>query len=174
VDERSFKNRPSTDDCHPKLRWLRKFDTGHRPPREIKVDEYEKVQKPLPQNGCNVELTRLTMPDDEQWLDGLMQGRWTAASWSLASEGGLAFRREEAERMRAGLQKFQAPNTLPVQQPTLSPPDSGALRSRRVHLQDSGIKANAKRIVPNRPKPEQLTVHNLETGSDHDSAPDHT
>jgi hypothetical protein len=68
VDERSFKNRPSTDDCHPKLRWLRKFDTGHRPPREIKVDEYEKVQKPLPQNGCNVELTRLTMPDDEQWF----------------------------------------------------------------------------------------------------------
>ena len=51
-----------------KLRWLRKFDTGHGSPREIKVDEYEKIQEPLPQNGCNVELTRLTMPDDEQWF----------------------------------------------------------------------------------------------------------
>lgn len=51
-----------------KLRWLRKFDTGHGSPREIKVDEDEKIQEPLPQNGCNVELTRLTMPDDEQWF----------------------------------------------------------------------------------------------------------
>jgi hypothetical protein len=51
-----------------KLRWFRKFDTGHGSPREIKVDEYEKIQEPLPQNGCNVELTHLTMPDDEQWF----------------------------------------------------------------------------------------------------------
>lgn len=51
-----------------KLRWLRKFDTGHGSPREIKVDECENIQEPLPQNGCNVELTRLTMPDDEQWF----------------------------------------------------------------------------------------------------------
>ena len=51
-----------------KLRWLRKFDTGHSSPREMKVDENENIQEPLPQNGCNVELTRLIMPDDEQWF----------------------------------------------------------------------------------------------------------
>jgi hypothetical protein len=51
-----------------KVRWLRKFDTGNGSPREIKVDEYEKIQEPLPQNGCNVEVTRLAMPDDEQWF----------------------------------------------------------------------------------------------------------
>jgi hypothetical protein len=51
-----------------KLRWLRKFDTGDGSPREMKVDEDEKIQEPLPQNGCNVELTRLTMPDEEQWF----------------------------------------------------------------------------------------------------------
>ncbi|HTU44849.1 MAG TPA: hypothetical protein VMF91_07295 [Bryobacteraceae bacterium] len=51
-----------------KLRWLRKFNTGNGSPREIRVDEYEQIQGPLPQNGCNVELTRLTMPDDEQWF----------------------------------------------------------------------------------------------------------
>jgi hypothetical protein len=51
-----------------KLRWLRKFDTAHGSPREIEVDEYEKIQEPLPQNGCNVELTHLTMPDDEHWF----------------------------------------------------------------------------------------------------------
>ena len=51
-----------------KLRWLRKFDTGHSSPREIKVDENENIPEPLPQNGCNVELTRLIMPDGEQWF----------------------------------------------------------------------------------------------------------
>lgn len=51
-----------------KVRWLRKFDTGDSSPREIPVDEYEKIQEPLPQNGCNVELTRLTMSDDKQWF----------------------------------------------------------------------------------------------------------
>ena len=37
-----------------KLRWLRKFATGNGSPREIEVDEYEKIQEPLPQKGCNV------------------------------------------------------------------------------------------------------------------------
>ena len=68
MDERGSKFNPALTIVTRKLRWIRKFDTGHGSPREIKVDEYEKIQEPLPQNGCNVELTRLLMPDDEQWF----------------------------------------------------------------------------------------------------------
>lgn len=51
---------------------------------------------------------------------GLMQARWTPAIWRLASLGLLAFTREEAERMGAGLQRLQAQQLLRLQQPTLA------------------------------------------------------
>ena len=39
---------------------------------------------------------------------GLMQARWTPASWRLAAAGLLSFEREEVRRMRVGLERFQA------------------------------------------------------------------
>ncbi len=45
-----------------KLRWLRKFDTSGSSPREVPLDK-----TPLPALGCNVELTRITLPGGEIW-----------------------------------------------------------------------------------------------------------
>ncbi len=43
---------------------------------------------------------------------GLMQARWNTATWRLASAGLLAFGRDEAERMCAGLPRFEVPGTF--------------------------------------------------------------
>ena len=61
-----------------KLRWLRKFDTGHSSPREIEVDENEKIQEPLPHNGCRHRLA------DDRPL------RISALIWNDSSESKLS------------------------------------------------------------------------------------
>ena len=65
------------------------------------------------------EIGHVLLGSSEHTRGGLMQGRWSPETWRLASSGLLAFSREEAERMNAGLQRFQAP-PLRVQQPNLS------------------------------------------------------
>jgi hypothetical protein len=52
-----------------KVRWLRKFDTAKQVPEEIPLDSKEKPlgKRVLPEIGCNVELTRITLRDDEVW-----------------------------------------------------------------------------------------------------------
>jgi hypothetical protein len=66
------------------------------------------------------EIGHVLLGSSEHASGGLMQARWTAATWRLASAGLLAFRREEAELMSAGLQRFEGRHQLPVQQPTLA------------------------------------------------------
>ena len=66
------------------------------------------------------EIGHVLLGSSEHARGGLMQSRWTAANWHLASAGLLAFRRDEAERMGAGVQRFQARYLSPVQQPTLA------------------------------------------------------
>jgi hypothetical protein len=52
-----------------KQRWLRKFDTALPWPQEIPLDEDEKpaAQRPPPTLGCNVELTRVKLPQGDIW-----------------------------------------------------------------------------------------------------------
>lgn len=52
-----------------KLRWLRKFDTTKRGPEEIPLDSDEKPSngRALPMLGCNVELTQVTLSNEEVW-----------------------------------------------------------------------------------------------------------
>ena len=52
-----------------KVRWLRKFDTAKQPPEEIPVDIKEKPVggQALPTFGCNVELTRIRLPNNTIW-----------------------------------------------------------------------------------------------------------
>ena len=52
-----------------KIRWLRKFDTGRGMPTEIPLgdDEAPKDRRPLPQHGCNVELTRIEPRAEDVW-----------------------------------------------------------------------------------------------------------
>lgn len=66
-------------DVHPfvataKQRWLRKFDTGGASPVEIPLGPNAKPldpDRPLPRDGCNVELTRLSVDDSVWWTLGL-------------------------------------------------------------------------------------------------------
>jgi hypothetical protein len=55
------------------------------------------------------EIAHVLLGSSQHAIGGLMQARWTPASWRLASAGLLAFRREEVEGIRAGLQRFQSP-----------------------------------------------------------------
>lgn len=53
-----------------KTRWLRKFGTAGGAPLEIEVDAQEKLAAggPLPERGCNVELTHIKLPQkSESW-----------------------------------------------------------------------------------------------------------
>jgi len=66
------------------------------------------------------EVGHVLLGSSEHPSAGLMQARWTAATWRLASAGLLAFTREEAELMSARLQRFEGQHRLPLQQPTLA------------------------------------------------------
>jgi hypothetical protein len=52
-----------------KQRWLRKFDTAGPTPEEIPLDDAERPVggRPLPERGCNVELTRVGLPAGIVW-----------------------------------------------------------------------------------------------------------
>jgi hypothetical protein len=50
-----------------KQRWLRKFDTLSGSEIPLGPDELPLGGLPLPQEGCNVELTKLTLPDGAVW-----------------------------------------------------------------------------------------------------------
>lgn len=52
-----------------KIRWLRRFDTGKQPPEEIPLDSKEKALagQDFLEFGCNVELTRIKLPNSEIW-----------------------------------------------------------------------------------------------------------
>ena len=52
-----------------KQRWLRKFDTTVRVPQERALDNEEKPhdKRSLPALGCNVELTRVRLPNGDVW-----------------------------------------------------------------------------------------------------------
>lgn len=53
-----------------KRRWLRKFDTGTSPPAEVELDSEEKPTngRKLPDDGCNVEFTAVTVgPTGDKW-----------------------------------------------------------------------------------------------------------
>lgn len=52
-----------------KRRWLRKFDTTAQVVREIPLNSDERPlnQDPLPNLGCNVELTEIKLPNDDIW-----------------------------------------------------------------------------------------------------------
>jgi hypothetical protein len=59
-----------------KTRWLRKFDVTGSDVRELALDANERLLRPtdtLPQEGCNVELTRVTGVDNASrwWTFGL-------------------------------------------------------------------------------------------------------
>lgn len=58
---------PASTIVTQKRRWVRKFDTSDGSPREIQVDEDEGIREPLPDRGCNVEFTKLTMPNGKLW-----------------------------------------------------------------------------------------------------------
>jgi hypothetical protein len=61
------------------------------------------------------EIGHVLLGSSEHASSGLMQARWTPATLRLASAGLLAFRREEAERIGAGLQRIQARRQSPAQ-----------------------------------------------------------
>jgi hypothetical protein len=68
-----------------KVRWLRKFDTENFVPEEIELDDMEKPvdkERPLPSQGCNVELTQVRVENDKAW-------------WSLSFEAFGAMERLE-------------------------------------------------------------------------------
>jgi hypothetical protein len=52
-----------------KVRWLRKFETNGRKPTEIPLteDENPRDRRPLPEFGCNVELTRIELRSGQVW-----------------------------------------------------------------------------------------------------------
>ena len=52
------------------------------------------------------EIGHVLLHSTEHSAGGVMQTRWSDMSWHLASQGLLAFRPEEAERMKAGLARF--------------------------------------------------------------------
>ncbi len=56
------------------------------------------------------EIGHVLLHSSEHTSGGLMQARWSPASWRLASAGLLAFRPEEAERMSEVLGKFYSSN----------------------------------------------------------------
>lgn len=60
-------------------------------------------------HGIAHELGHVLLHSSEHSNSGMMQARWTPASWHRASEGLLAFRGEEIERMHARLQQCQSP-----------------------------------------------------------------
>ncbi len=66
------------------------------------------------------EIGHVLLGSSDHASGGLMQARWTPAIWHLASLGLLAFTREEAEHMGAGLQRLQAQQLLRLQQPTFA------------------------------------------------------
>jgi hypothetical protein len=58
------------------------------------------------------EIAHVLLGSTEHSAGGLMEGSWTPASWRLASQGLLTFRREEVDRMRARLSRFQSPGPI--------------------------------------------------------------
>jgi hypothetical protein len=64
------------------------------------------------------EIGHVLLGSSEHVSGGLMQARWSAATWHLASAGLLTFRREEAEHMGAGVRRFQARHPPPEDQPS--------------------------------------------------------
>ena len=58
------------------------------------------------------EIAHVLLGSTEHSTGGLMEGCWTPASWRLASQGLLTFRREEIDRMRARLPRFQPPGPI--------------------------------------------------------------
>lgn len=66
------------------------------------------------------EITHVLLGSSEHSTGGLMEECWTPASWRLASAGLLAFRREETERIRAGLPRFQSPGPIRHRELTLA------------------------------------------------------
>jgi hypothetical protein len=88
-----------------KRRWLRKFDTVSEVPVEIALDANEQPikERRLPQEGCNVELTRLDFPHLDEW-------------WTLGFEAFGTF-----ERVRHSLRS--AAQTIITRRPP-EPPDA--------------------------------------------------
>lgn len=66
------------------------------------------------------EIGHVLLGSSEHTRGGLMQARWNPASWRLASAGLLAFRPEEAKRLGAGVEKFQARHPGPEHEPVLA------------------------------------------------------
>jgi hypothetical protein len=71
------------------------------------------------------EIGHVLLRSSEHASGGLMQARWSPASWRLASAGQLAFHPEEAKQMGARLERFHAPPPLPGHEPV---PTSSALQ----------------------------------------------
>jgi len=71
------------------------------------------------------ELGHVLLGSTEHTTRGLMQERWTSASWRLAEAGLVAFDSAEIKRMREGSSKFQVVERVPPPQLALA---SGALR----------------------------------------------
>jgi hypothetical protein len=61
------------------------------------------------------EIGHVLLGSSEHTIEGLMQARWTPATWRLASAGLLAFSREESARMVAGVVKLEARQHSAVQ-----------------------------------------------------------
>jgi hypothetical protein len=61
--------RPSTTIAVEKQRRMRKFDATVHPPKEVPLGANEKPAngRPLPDLGCNVELTQVKPPNGEVW-----------------------------------------------------------------------------------------------------------
>jgi hypothetical protein len=54
------------------------------------------------------EIAHVVVGSSEHSRGGLMEARWTPATWRLASAGLLSFRREEIALIRTGSRRFQA------------------------------------------------------------------
>jgi hypothetical protein len=88
-----------------KLRWMRKFETGGAVPLEISLDPDENPREnwPLPQLGCNVEFTTVTLPDSSAvwWTLGFeafgtihtVELHLRAVATTLAARGVPTFRK---------------------------------------------------------------------------------
>jgi len=91
-----------------KQRWVRTFDTTSAPPVEIALGRNEQPldqHRPLPGRGCNVELTKVTLPGDEVW-------------WTLGFEafGSLATVVNDLKAAAAALAACEPPNLGDAQQ----------------------------------------------------------
>jgi hypothetical protein len=67
------------------------------------------------------EIAHVLLGSSEHTTGGLMEARWTPASWRLASAGLMGFRREEIGLLRAGSRRLQSREPIRNREVMLAP-----------------------------------------------------